>query len=279
MFATAHPSHEGTDARGSSKPPPTPSDLWRDYRATGERAVRDRLVLMLAPLVRHIVFRGGSERPVGCDANDLVSCGLEALIGAIERYDPAKGATLEQFAWTRIRGAVLDERRRQDWAPRAVRRWEREIALGDERLRHRHGRRATDAELAAELDVGERELDRHRREAAAATLVSLNAPVRASEGDAAIERIDAVASQDHDTDPERATARSMAKDLFRGAFARLPDRERQIAVLLYVQERTLREIGEILGVTESRVCQLHGRLKRTLREELHDAEPLLREVA
>ena len=101
--------------------------LWREYRRTNDRALRDRLVLTFAPLVKYIVYKKLREMPARCEAEDFIACGLEALIHSIERYDPEKGATLEQYAWTRIHGAVLDELRRQDWAPRSVRRWERDI--------------------------------------------------------------------------------------------------------------------------------------------------------
>ena len=101
--------------------------LWREYRRTNDRSLRDRLVLTFAPLVKYIVYKKLREMPARCEAEDFIACGLEALIHSIERYDPAKGATLEQYAWTRIHGAVLDELRRQDWAPRSVRRWERDI--------------------------------------------------------------------------------------------------------------------------------------------------------
>ncbi|HWJ50350.1 MAG TPA: sigma-70 family RNA polymerase sigma factor, partial [Solirubrobacteraceae bacterium] len=100
---------------------------WREYRRTGERELRDRLIFMFMPMVRYIVYRKVREVPAQCDVEDFLSCGLEALIHSIERYDPDKGATLEQYAWTRIHGAVLDELRRHDWAPRSLRRDERAI--------------------------------------------------------------------------------------------------------------------------------------------------------
>ena len=101
--------------------------LWKEYRRTQDTSLRDRLIMTYAPLVKYIVYRKVRELPARCEVEDFISCGLEALITAIDRYDPDKGATLEQFAWTRIHGAILDELRRQDWAPRSVRRWERDI--------------------------------------------------------------------------------------------------------------------------------------------------------
>ncbi len=102
--------------------------LWKEYTATQDRQVRDRLVLTFAPLVKYIVYKKLRELPASCEIEDLISCGIEGLIAAIDRYDPDKGATLEQFVWTRIHGSVLDELRRQDWAPRSLRRWERDIS-------------------------------------------------------------------------------------------------------------------------------------------------------
>ena len=95
--------------------------------------------MTFAPLVKYIVFKKVRELPARCEVEDFISCGLEALIASIDRYDPEKGATLEQFAWTRIHGAVLDELRRQDWAPRSLRRWERDIARARDAV-HRHPR-------------------------------------------------------------------------------------------------------------------------------------------
>src|SRR5919198_3952412 len=134
--------------------------LWREYRRTNDRALRDRLVLTFAPLVKYIVYKKLREMPARCEAEDFIACGLEALIHSIERYDPDKGATLEQYAWTRIHGAVLDELRRQDWAPRSVRRWERDIHRAREQFTAAHNRRPTRDELADALAITVKELRR-----------------------------------------------------------------------------------------------------------------------
>src|ERR1700690_1381857 len=101
--------------------------LWTEYKDTGNPALRDRLVLTFAPMVKYIVYRKVRELPAQCEVEDFISCGLEALIRSVDRYDPEKGATLEQFAWAPIPGAVLDEMRRNDWAPRSLRRLDRDI--------------------------------------------------------------------------------------------------------------------------------------------------------
>ena len=193
--------------------------LWRSYKATGDVQARNRLVMTYAPLVKYIVFKKVRELPARCEVEDFISCGLEALIASIDRYDPSKGATLEQFAWTRIHGAVIDElRRRED-----------DIAVSD--------------------------------------VTSLNTLV-VSDDETNVERIDTIADDDERSDPEHAATATEAKARFRRAFELLPRREREVAVLLYVKNLTLREIGEILGVSESRVCQIHTQLKRTLKQQL-----------
>jgi RNA polymerase sigma factor for flagellar operon FliA len=252
--------------------------LWQEYRDTDDRRIRDRLVLTFAPMVKYIVYKKAREIPARCEVEDFISCGLEALIHSIERYDPEKGATLEQFAWTRIHGAVLDELRRQDWAPRSLRRWERDINSAREQFIGVHGRRPTRAELAHTLGMTPDELRTREDEISSSDVTSLNTLVL-SDDETAIERIDTLVSEDRDADPEHHTVRDEAKARFRAAFERLPRREREVAVLLYVKNLTLREIGGILGVSESRVCQIHGQLKKMLREALDADTALFSEVA
>lgn len=252
--------------------------LWRQYKESGDRAVRDRLVLTFAPMVKYIVYKKVREIPARCEVEDFISCGLEALIHSIERYDPEKGATLEQFSWTRIHGAVLDELRRQDWAPRSLRRWERDINHAREHFIGVHSRRPSREELAGALGTTPAELRAREDEIVASDVTSLNTLVL-SDDETAIERIDTLVSEDRFADPEHHTARDQAKMRFREAFERLPRREREVAVLLYVKNLTLREIGGILGVSESRVCQIHGQLKRMLKEELIADSVLFSEVA
>ncbi len=253
--------------------------LWTDYRESGDRRLRDRLVLTFAPMVKYIVYKKIREIPARCDVEDFISCGLEALIRSIDRYDPAKGATLEQFAWTRIHGAVLDELRRHDWAPRSLRRWERDIKQARERFMTLHGRRPTREELAEMVGLTTEKLHSKLDDIAVCDVGSLNALVSGAGEEGSLERIDLVTSNDRDADPEDASALSEAKERFRAAFRRLPERERHVAILLYVQNMTLREIGGVLGVSESRVCQIHTQLRRTLRTLLEDDAALFSEVA
>ena len=243
--------------------------LWTEYKRSGDVQVRNRLVMTFAPLVKYIVFKKVRELPARCEVDDFISCGLEALIASIDRYDPAKGATLEQFAWTRIHGAVLDELRRQDWAPRSLRRWERDISRAREQFTTIHGRRPSRGELADALAIPVDDLRRRQDDIATCDVTSLNTLV-ISDDQTTVERIDTLAAGDERLDPEHASSMEEGRTKFHRAFERLPRREREIVVLLYVENLTLREIGDILGISESRVCQIHSQLKRTLRQQLSE---------
>jgi RNA polymerase sigma factor FliA len=250
--------------------------LWRRYKTTGDAGLRDRLIMTYAPLVKYIVFRKIREVPSHQEADDYISRGLEALITSIDRYDPAKGATLEQFLWTRIHGAVLDELRRQDWAPRSVRRFDREVGKAVRSFRAIHHREPSDEELADALAVTVDELRAHRADLARAGVASLNATSsEAHEDDGSVERLDLIESGDERLRPEHAAMLTDTKRAFREAFETLNTREQEICVLLYVKHLTLREVGEVLGVTESRVSQLHSGLRRKQRERLHGHEEAL----
>jgi RNA polymerase sigma factor FliA len=252
--------------------------LWKEYRSTGDQRLRNRLVLTFAPLVKYIVFKKIRELPPQCEIEDFISCGLEALMTSIDRYDPEKGAPLERFFWTRIHGAVIDELRRQDWAPRSVRRWERDMTRAREQFSVIHGRRPSPAELAEALATTEDELRMREEEIAAARVGSLNAVVAGDDG-TQTERIATIATDDAAADPEAGIARTEAKQKLRAVFSTLPRRDREVAVLLYAKDLTLRESGELLGISESRVCQIHSALKRKIRDRLQHETALFSEVA
>ncbi len=250
---------------------------WQEYRDSGDRELRDRLIFMFTPMVRYIVYRKVREVPAQCEVEDFLSCGLEALIHSIERYDPAKGATLEQYAWTRVHGAVLDELRRHDWAPRSLRRDERAINSARESFLSIHERQPSRDELAERVGMTPSELRRRLDQVALAEIGSLNRIVRSDES-TTIERIDTLESSDEECDPTAQAERHEAKQRFRKAFARLSKQEREVAVLLYVEDWTLRDIGERLGVSESRISQIHTQLRRRLYEQLSGELPLFSAV-
>jgi RNA polymerase sigma factor for flagellar operon FliA len=246
--------------------------LWRRWKATGDQALRDRLVLTYAPLVKFIVYRRIKGMPAHVEVEDFLSCGLEALLQAIDRYDPAHGTTLEQFAWTRIHGAVLDEQRRADWAPRSVRRRERELAKAEQEFTALYGRAPTTDELAAAMGTAVASIREVREDVARADVGSLNAPAGGEEGHVEVgDTLCDVLGED----PADLVDRLDVRDRVRDALAALSPREREVAVLVYERDLTLREVADRFGVTESRVCQIHTGLKRKLRAQLDERAPAL----
>jgi RNA polymerase sigma factor for flagellar operon FliA len=251
--------------------PPTDQDptraLGHAWRPTDDPALRDRLVLAHAPMVKWIAYRKVRALPAWCDMDDFISAGIEAILRSLDRYDPAKGATLEQYLWTRVHGAVLDELRKHDWAPRSVRRGLRAAGEADDHFTAIHGRHPTRDELAEATGMTVAELRALHDDGERAEVASLNVPVRADDHQV-VERIDTLEDRDAGEDPLEHAAGEQAQDTFRAAFTRLPEREQVLAVLLYVEGLTLREAGQAIGISESRASQLHTRLRARLRAEL-----------
>ena len=252
--------------------------LWEQYKASGDLKLRNRLVLTFVPLVKHIAYKKLRELPASCEVDDLLACGIEGLIHAIERYDPAKGASLEPYLWTRIHGSILDELRRRDWAPRSLRRFERDLKKARATFNGAHGRAPSRQELADMVSLTTCELMDKQQQIQNSDLTSLSTLV-SSEGETTIELVDTLESHDRSADPEHQAGWDEAKQKFRRAFEQLTPREREVAVMLYVKELTLREIGEVLSVSESRVSQIHSQLKSRIRARLATDETLFLEVA
>jgi RNA polymerase sigma factor for flagellar operon FliA len=251
-------------------------EIWRAWAERGDAAARDRLVLAYAPMVRYLAVRKVRELPAHCELDDLVSCGLIALIEAVERFDPSRGASFEQYAWTRTSGAIVDELRRQDWASRSVRRAGREIERARDAWHSREGRPPSDDDLARSLSIDAAQLRTALEEVARAELTSLSAPVQTGD-DGAEEVGDTVQALPGEHEPEHALLRSERSAVLRAAMESLTPRERQIIALVHVQEVPGAEIGQALGISESRVSQILSGARRKLRDavERYDArEPV-----
>src|SRR6202012_4685484 len=184
--------------------------IWERYHEPGDRRMRDQLVLTYVPLVRHLAYRKVRELPAWCEVDDLVSNGVEGLIGALDRYDPAKGASLEQFVWTRIQGAVLDSLRRLDWAPRSLRRWERDAERAGDDFFREHGRRPTDPELASKMGIAEDELAARLRDLAVAELASLDSVTSTGEDEEGVALSQMIPDLEARADPESEATKGIA---------------------------------------------------------------------
>ena len=242
--------------------------LWRNWKVQRDWRSRDQLVLAYAPMVRYIASRKLRELPAHCDLDDLSSAGLVALMEAIDRFDPAKGASFEQYAWTRVAGALVDELRKQDWASRSVRREGRRIERARDSFFARHGVTPTEAELAAELGTTVDGLRSALEDIDRSDVGSLNAPARSADDTSLVEVGETIQAPNGDHEPETRVLGADRTAAMRTAIARLSERERQILALVHVQELPGAEIGRMLGVSESRVSQILSAIRSKLKHQL-----------
>jgi RNA polymerase sigma factor for flagellar operon FliA len=247
-------------------------DLWRNWKERRDVRSRDRLVLAYAPMVRYIASRKLRELPAHCEIDDLASAGLVALMEAVDRFDPAKGAGFEQYAWTRVAGALIDELRKQDWASRSVRREGRRIERARDAFFARTGTMPTEAELASELGSTVGELRATIEDIDRSDVASLNAPARGADDSLTVELGEIIQSPETSADPEPSLLAADRNTAIRAAIGRLSERERRILALVHVQELPGAEIGRMLGVSESRVSQILAGVRRKLRDQLDTYE-------
>ncbi len=241
--------------------------LWREFGRSPDQHVRDRLVLHYAPLVKYVAGRVGTGLPSHVDVSDLVQSGIFGLVDAIEKFDPERGLRFETYAMQRIRGAILDDLRSQDWVPRVIRSRAREVERAHDRLGARLRRTPTDSEVAAELGVSVRELRDLYGQLRLTSVVALDDLVGANTESGPGTAAETLPDEDA-VDPatvlvDRDNRRQLAE-----AIAQLNERDRIVVSLYYFESLTLAEIGRVLGVTESRVSQLHTRAVLRLRAKL-----------
>ncbi|APU13849.1 RNA polymerase, sigma 28 subunit, SigD/FliA/WhiG [Actinoalloteichus sp. GBA129-24] len=239
--------------------------LWRAYGGQRQRVLRDRLVLHYAPLVKYVAGRVGTGLPSHVDVADLIQSGIFGLVDAIEKFEPERGLKFETYAMQRIRGAILDDLRAQDWVPRSVRSRARDVERAIERLEGKLQRTASDPELATELGIDVGELRDLFAQLQLTSVVALDELIAAGRGSASLAE---TLPDERAEDPvanlvDRDSRRQLAE-----AIAQLAERDRVVVTLYYFENLTLAEIGRVLGVTESRVCQLHTRAVLRLRAKL-----------
>ena len=247
-------------------------DLWRRYKSDADETARERLVLAYSPLVKYVAGRMASGLPSHVDEGDLISYGLLGLIKAVERFDPGRQIKFETFAITRIKGQIIDELRSLDWVPRSVRAKARDIERANSVLEHRLQRAPSDHEMAEQLKMSLEDFHSSLVQISNSSVVALDElwTLSDSSGDQ-VSLLDTI--QDHDAiDPVTAMSQSEVKERLSEAIERLPDREKLVVALYYYESLTLREIGEVLGVTESRVSQLHTKAILRLKSRLEDDE-------
>ncbi len=238
--------------------------LWERFKESGEAEVRERLILHYSPLVKYVAGRVGAGLPRSVDHNDLASYGLFGLIDAIDKFDLERGFKFETYAINRIKGAILDELRALDWVPRSVRSRARRIETAVAELEHTFQRAPTEQELADTLEMEIGELQGALAEIGRSGIAALDEFIGADSQTSVGELL----ADPGGVSPESAFQAEETRRGLVDEINRLPQRERLVVTLYYYEGMTLAEIGDVLGVTESRVCQIHAKTMMSLRNRI-----------
>jgi RNA polymerase sigma factor for flagellar operon FliA len=245
--------------------------IWHAFKGEGEPEAREKLILHYAPLVKYVASRVATGLPASVEQSDLVSYGMFGLMDALQKFEPGRGNKFETYAIPRIKGAIIDELRAMDWVPRSVRFKQREIekALAD--LEAMLKRQPTEKELAERLGVSLQELHEVVSQISFVSILALDETVNVgSDRGEQVSLIDTLA--DKGLDPTEGVESQETRGLLAAAINGLNEREKIVVTLYYFEGLTLAEIGEILGVTESRVCQIHTKAVGQLRLQLVETE-------
>ncbi len=241
--------------------------LWRQYKKNKNPEIRDRMVKQYAPLVKYVAGKVAVGMPQNVEFDDLVGYGVFGLFDAIEKFDPDKHVKFKTYAVTRIRGAIFDELRAIDWVPRSVRQKSREIEDAIHRLEASLGRSASDAEIARELGMTDKEFEKAMLRVSGTSILSLNDVWYTGEDNDKVSIADSIESPDS-FGPDTIVEKEEVKRVIIQSIQELPEKEKTVLVLYYYEDLTLKEIGKVLEVTESRVSQLHTKAIMRLRAKL-----------
>ncbi|GAB2616218.1 RNA polymerase sigma factor WhiG [Streptomyces capparidis] len=247
------------------------AELWSAYKSSGDARLREQLILHYSPLVKYVAGRVSVGLPANVEQADFVSSGVFGLIDAIEKFEPERAIKFETYAISRIRGAMIDELRALDWIPRSVRQKARAVERAYATLEARLRRTPTEAEVAGEMGITLDELHGVFSQLSLANVVALEEllHVGTETGDT-LSLVDTLEDTAADNPVEVAESRELRRLLAR-AINTLPEREKTVVTLYYYEGLTLAEIGQVLGVTESRVSQIHTKAVLQLRGKLADA--------
>ena len=242
-------------------------DLWREYYKAREPEIRNYFIKKYAPLVKYVAGKVAVGMPHNVEFDDLVSYGTFGLLDAIEKYDPSKEVKFKTYAMTRIRGAVFDELRTIDWIPRSIRQKAKQIEKIIVELENKLGRTVEDEEIAKELDLSIDEFHILVSKISGTSLVSLNDIWHGNDDSDELSFMETIESPSN-MNPDVMVEREEIKTIIIESIQKLPEKEKKVIVLYYYEDLTLKEIGEVLEVTESRVSQLHTKAIMRLRGRL-----------
>lgn len=251
--------------------------LWKDYKKIKSDLLRDTIIKRYLYLVKYVAGRIAIGLPPNIEFGDLVSYGILGLFDAIEKYDVSQGNKFETYAVSRIRGSIMDELRKLDWAPRLLRKKAREVEKKCKELEDRLGRMATDDELAKGLKISVGELNHLYGELNSTTFLSLDEVWENDNGNKPISRLQTI-EDSLVTNQFNFVHRAEVNEFLQKAVESLPEKEKLVVILYYYENLTLREIGQVLNVSESRVCQIHTKVVLRLRSSLKKVGEIALEV-
>lgn len=238
--------------------------MWREYKRTEDQDLRNHLIEKYLPLVRYIAERLLNKLPQSINVDDLQSAGVLGLMDAVRGFDPERGVKFETYCTTRIRGSILDELRSLDWVPRIVRSKANKIERAWKILEVQYGRSPSDSEMAVQLELSLPEYEAMANEASAVSMVSLTTETKDDDGSKSMRKLDLLEDKKGVNPEVELKKKEVTEFITRG----LNRKERLIILLYYYEELTMREIGEALDLSESRVCQLHSRIICRLKSQL-----------
>ncbi len=241
--------------------------LWERFLKDEEKLVRDYFVIKYAPLVKYVAGKVAMGMPHTIEFDDLVSYGIFGLIDAISKFDPERGIKFKTYAMTRIRGAIFDELRSIDWIPRSIRQKAKQIEQVISDLENKLGRTVEDDEIAKELGVSNEEFQSLMNKLSGTSMLSLNDIWYLGDDSDELSILETLEAPES-MNPDVLVEKEEIKDHIIDAIRKLPDKEKKVIVLYYYEDLTLKEIGEVLEVTESRVSQLHTKAIMRLRGRL-----------
>jgi len=242
-------------------------ELWTLFKENRDPKIRDMFVKQYAPLVKYVAGKVAMGMPHNVEFDDLVGFGVFGLFDAIKKFDPDKHVKFKTYAVTRIRGAIFDELRSIDWVPRSVRQKSREIEDTIHRLESSLGRAASDQELANEMRMTTKEFQKTMMKISGTSILSLNDVWYTGDDNDKVSIVDSIESPSS-LNPDIIVEKGEIKRVIIQAITELPEKEKKVLVLYYYEDLTLKEIGKILEVTESRISQLHTKAIMRLRSKL-----------
>ncbi|MBN1500415.1 MAG: RNA polymerase sigma factor WhiG [Spirochaetes bacterium] len=241
--------------------------LWKQLCATKDQELKDYFILKYAPLVKYVAGKVSMGMPQNIEFDDLVSYGIFGLIDAISKYDPDRGIKFKTYAMTRVRGAIFDELRSIDWIPRSIRQKAKEIESAIAELENKLGRTVEDEEISKELGITIEEFHTILNKVSGTAMVSLNDIWYLGDESDELSILETLEAPDN-MNPDVLIEKEEIKDHIVEAIKKLPDKEKKVIVLYYYEDLTLKEIGQVLEVTESRISQLHTKAIMRLRGRL-----------